>query len=91
MPTYDYQCLECGKNFDVFQKMSDELLKECPDCKGKVNRLIGSGSGLIFKGSGFYATDYKRSPAKAKEAPCEAAKEGSCPNHMSCPKAKDIL
>lgn len=60
MPTYDYKCLECGDDFEVFQKMSDKFLSECPKCKGKVKRLIGSGMGLIFKGSGFYETDYKK-------------------------------
>ena len=60
MPTYEYQCLECGHKFEAFQSMSDELIKKCPACKGSVKRLIGSGSGLIFKGSGFYITDYKK-------------------------------
>lgn len=88
MPTYDYQCLKCGHSLEAFQKMSDERLKECPKCKGKLKRLIGAGSGLIFKGSGFYVTDYKN-PAPAKEAPCKAAKEGACPGSKNCPKAKE--
>lgn len=89
MPTYDYQCLKCENKFDVFQKMSDELLQECPKCKGKVKRLIGAGSGLIFKGSGFYATDYKSPAPAVKESPCQAAKEGSCPAAKTCQKAKE--
>lgn len=60
MPTYEYECLKCGETFDAFQKMSDEVLKKCPQCKGEVRRLIGAGCGLIFKGSGFYITDYKK-------------------------------
>ena len=60
MPTYEYKCLKCGYDFEAFQKMSDSPLEECPKCQGKVKKLIGFGSGLIFKGSGFYATDYKK-------------------------------
>jgi len=59
MPTYEYKCTECNHSFEVFQKMNDEVLSECPKCKGKVKRLIGAGAGPIFKGSGFYQTDYK--------------------------------
>ena len=58
MPTYEYQCLSCGYRFDTFQKMSDEPLKRCPKCEGEVKRLISGGTGIVFKGSGFYATDY---------------------------------
>ncbi len=61
MPTYDYRCLNCEKRFDVFQSMNDEPLNICPDCNGEVKRLIGAGAGAIFKGSGFYHTDYKNS------------------------------
>ncbi|MFO7821422.1 MAG: FmdB family zinc ribbon protein [Lentisphaeria bacterium] len=61
MPTYEYKCHECGDVFDVFQNMSDEPLKTCPECGGAVKRLIGSGAGIIFKGSGFYCTDYRSS------------------------------
>ena len=58
MPTYEYQCEDCGYKFEKFQKMSDELIKKCPKCSGSLKRLIGAGMGIIFKGSGFYATDY---------------------------------
>jgi putative FmdB family regulatory protein len=61
MPTYEYKCLECGHRFDAFQKMSDAPLEVCPECGGKVKRVIGAGAGIIFKGSGFYETDYKKS------------------------------
>ncbi len=59
MPTYEYKCTKCGHTFELFQKMSDNPVKECPQCKGLVKRLIGTGAGTIFKGSGFYITDYK--------------------------------
>ncbi len=59
MPTYEYECLKCGHVFDTFQKITDAPLKKCPKCKGKVKRRIGAGAGIIFKGSGFYATDYR--------------------------------
>ncbi len=61
MPTYDYECLACKHKFELFQMMSAKPIKKCPKCgKAKVKRLIGSGMGIIFKGSGFYETDYKR-------------------------------
>lgn len=75
MPTYEYSCLKCGKNFEVFQSMKDTALKECT-CgkKGKVRRNISGGAGLIFKGSGFYETDYKRSGASTQGAGKENVK-----------------
>ncbi len=60
MPTYDYKCLSCGYQFEYFQKMTDEPLKTCPKCGGEVKRLLGTGLPPIFKGSGFYETDYKK-------------------------------
>jgi len=59
MPTYDYKCTACNHVFEVFQNISAEPLTECPECKGNVSRVIHGGTGLIFKGSGFYLTDYK--------------------------------
>jgi putative FmdB family regulatory protein len=67
MPTYDYRCLKCKKKFEKTQSMKDEPLKRCIYCSGKVERLIGAGSGLIFKGSGFYQTDYKKAKAPTTE------------------------
>ena len=61
MPTYEYECQKCGHRFEEFQSMKDEPLKKCPVCKGKVKRLIGAGAGFLFKGSGFYTTDYRSS------------------------------
>ena len=83
MPTYEYECEKCGKHFEKFQNMSDEPLKHCPECGGTVRRLIGAGAGIIFKGSGFYETDYKRGSTRAprcgrdktccgRDVPCDA-------------------
>ncbi len=66
MPTYDYKCDACGHEFELFQKMTDPPAKVCPKCGGVVRRKIGSGAGLIFKGTGFYATDYRSSEYKTK-------------------------
>jgi putative FmdB family regulatory protein len=61
MPTYEYACTKCGHAFEAFQSMKDEPLKQCPKCrKQALKRLVGGGAGLIFKGSGFYITDYKK-------------------------------
>ncbi|MCH7730933.1 MAG: zinc ribbon domain-containing protein [Candidatus Marinimicrobia bacterium] len=67
MPTYEYKCNECGHIFEKLQSFADEPLKECPLCRGKIRRLIGGGAGLIFKGSGFYITDYKNAGDKSKK------------------------
>jgi putative FmdB family regulatory protein len=71
MPTYEYSCQKCGKNFDLFQPMKDAPIKYCR-CgkKGRVKRLGGTGAGIIFKGSGFYETDYRR-PTSKTEPPSE--------------------
>ncbi len=61
MPTYDYRCLSCKHKFELFQSMMEEPISTCPECGGEVKRLIGAGAGPIFKGSGFYQTDYKNS------------------------------
>ncbi len=68
MPTYDYKCSECNHTFEYFQPMSAEPLKECPKCKGTLKRIIGTGSGPIFKGSGFYQTDYKGKSQQSKKS-----------------------
>ena len=61
MPTYEYQCRKCGHQFEAFQSISAPPLKRCPECKGTVARMLTTGAGIIFKGSGFYQTDYKKS------------------------------
>jgi putative FmdB family regulatory protein len=68
MPTYQYECEHCQHSFEALQSMVEPRLKKCPQCgKSKLVRLIGSGSGMIFKGSGFYATDHrKKAPAGSK-------------------------
>lgn len=73
MPTYEYKCLKCDHRFELFQKMTADPVKECPVCGGEVKRLIGAGAGPIFKGSGFYQTDYKNksSNTSANSSPNE--------------------
>ena len=83
MPTYEYECPKCGK-FEKFQKMSDEPLAKCPKCKSKVIRLLGTGGGIIFKGSGFYQTDSKNKRSSAAK-PCDKPKSGGC---EGCPSNK---
>lgn len=74
MPTYDYKCLKCGHQFEVVQSMKDDRLTDCPleKCDGQVKRLLGTGAGIIFKGSGFYQTDY-RSDSYKKSAKADSA------------------
>ena len=83
MPTYEYKCTKCNYTFEAFQKMSEEPLKECPNCKGEVKRLIGKGAGPIFKGSGFYHTDYKNKPTKTSSGKEEEKKETKISNKES--------
>jgi len=83
MATYEYKCTKCGEVFEASQKMSDAPLEKCPKCDGPVERLISGGTGLIFKGSGFYITDYKKSGSKKeaeKESPKKETKEKSDPS-----------
>lgn len=76
MPTYEYQCHKCGHTFEEFQSIKAEPLQKCvkKGCRGKVRRLIGAGAGLLFKGSGFYITDYRSEGYK------KAAKAGDTPS-----------
>jgi putative FmdB family regulatory protein len=77
MPTYDYQCDACGHEFEKFQSITARPTRKCPACgKNKARRLIGIGAGVIFKGSGFYQTDYKNSGAKDKPAESKSSDSG---------------
>lgn len=76
MPTYDYECSACGHAFEKFQPITAKAIRKCPSCgKLKVRRLIGTGAGVIFKGSGFYQTDY-RSESYKKDAAKDKPKTG---------------
>tara|TARA_B100000809_G_scaffold252084_1_gene286352 strand:+ start:253 stop:579 length:327 start_codon:yes stop_codon:yes gene_type:complete len=75
MPTYEYKCTKCKHQFEAVQKMTDNPLARCPKCRCKIKRLIGAGAGVIFKGSGFYTTDY-RSDSYKKGAENEKKSSG---------------
>jgi putative FmdB family regulatory protein len=77
MPTYEYECTKCDHRFERFQGMTEEPLKRCPKCRCKVRRLIGTGGGIIFKGSGFYQTDYRSSGYQESVKKEKDAKTGS--------------
>jgi putative FmdB family regulatory protein len=77
MPTYDYRCARCEHAFEEFQSIKDDPLTRCPECgKKALERLIGAGAGIIFKGAGFYVTDYKRGGAAAASSPAGASSSG---------------
>ncbi|MCC7063063.1 MAG: zinc ribbon domain-containing protein [Planctomycetes bacterium] len=92
MPTYDYLCAACGHRFEEFQSMSAKALRKCPACKkSKLDRLIGAGAGVIFKGSGFYQTDYRPSSytadAKKDDSSPAPAPAGGCAPTCGTPNA----
>lgn len=84
MPTYEYECNVCNHKFEKFQSMTAEPDKICPVCGGEVRRLIGNGAGIIFKGSGFYANDYRKGSCPVDGGACEAAKPSSDDSGHSC-------
>jgi putative FmdB family regulatory protein len=86
MPTYEYECSSFGKNFEFFQSIKDEPIAECPECKGALKRLIGGGMGVIFKGSGFYSTDHKRSSASISTS--DSDKDTAAKNTPATTEAK---
>ena len=91
MPTYDYKCKKCSHTFEYFQTMSDAPLELCPECKGELRRLISGGSGLIFKGSGFYLTDYANkdsSKSKTKSDEDSTKKPEKDEKHSRCGRSK---
>ena len=80
MPTYEYECDKCKKHFDLFHSMTDTKVQKCPKCGGKTHRLISAGTGVIFKGTGFYETDYK------KKSGSDSSPKPSCPSDCKhCP------
>jgi len=81
MPTYEYRCEKCNHEFEAFQTISEPPVEKCPVCSGKVRRIISGGAGFLFKGSGFYITDYRSAEYKA------AAKK----DHAGESKAKDTV
>jgi putative FmdB family regulatory protein len=84
MPTYEYACTKCGHAFEAFQSMKDAPLKQCPKCrKAGLKRLVGGGAGLIFKGSGFYITDYKKKPGASQGGSKPAADKPAAPAKSS--------
>ncbi|MBT3291185.1 MAG: zinc ribbon domain-containing protein [Victivallales bacterium] len=99
MPTYEYKCLDCDRRSEAFQSMMDEPLATCGECGGKLKRLIGAGAGFLFKGNGFYATDYRSdsykaaakqdsSTASAASAPASDTKSGSDTKKSPTPKTE---
>ena len=92
MPTYEYECKSCSHSFEIFQAMSEQPIKDCPECGKEVRRLIFGGAGVIFKGSGFYVTDKGSGKSTAKTEPKTEAKQekavtSPCSN---CPKKNDV-
>ena len=78
MPTYDYECDACGHSWELFQKITDDAVKSCPECKKKkARRLFGTGAAVVFKGSGFYQTDYRSDSYKKGEKAAKDSKKDS--------------
>jgi putative FmdB family regulatory protein len=93
MPNYDYECQKCGKRSEVFQSMNDAKLTDCsePGCKGPIKRLLGTGGGIIFKGAGFYQTDYRSSSYQAgakAESTSSTPPAAAAPASAPAPAAK---
>ena len=79
MPTYEYECRQCGHAFERFQGINEAPIDTCPECGGSVRRLISSGGGLVFKGPGFYATDYRSGPTKRASGSSGSGSAGDGP------------
>lgn len=89
MPTYDYECDACGHKFEVYQGINDDKLKKCPECKKlKLRRLLGTGGAIMFKGSGFYQTDY-RSDSYKKAAAADKPSSDSSSSASSSSSSSD--
>jgi putative FmdB family regulatory protein len=101
MPTYDYKCRKCGHVFELFHSIKDDKPKRCPKCRGRADRMISAGAGILFKGSGFYITDYRsaqyKERAKQEKAGGSKSEGSSSPTKGSgdqgtkgsSPKSKD--
>ncbi|MCS6771052.1 MAG: zinc ribbon domain-containing protein [Kiritimatiellae bacterium] len=87
MPTYEYECKKCGVTFEKFQRISEKPLRRCPECRGSVSRKVGAGAGLLFKGSGFYITDY-RSENYKKSAKADSGGSADSSKSPSSPGGK---
>lgn len=89
MPTYEYACSQCGHEFEAFQSMKDEPLEICPECQRRsVKRKVGGGAGLIFKGSGFYITDYKKPAGGGEAKPAGSGESGGAAGKAESKPAK---
>lgn len=82
MPTYQYQCTECGEGLEAVQKFTDDALTECPNCGGRLKKVF-SAVGIVFKGSGFYRNDSRGSSTSTSPAPASASKPSSTPSTAS--------
>ncbi len=89
MPTYEYECLSCKHKFEILQSIMAKSMTECPKCGKKIRKLISSSGGFIFKGPGFYATDYKKTAKSSNSGDtttvtCPKIKDGcaGCPGHQ---------
>jgi putative FmdB family regulatory protein len=93
MPTYEYECEKCGHHFERFQSMTEPPVKRCPKCRCRVRRLFGTGAGILFKGSGFYETDYRSSEytekAKKDKPKAESSGDSSKDTKKSSSKKPD--
>jgi len=91
VPTYEYECRQCGHRFEKFQSMKDQPLQKCEKCGGELRRLIGTGAGILFKGSGFYQTDYRsdsyRKKAKSETGDSSPKKDGGSETKKKEPKS----
>ncbi len=86
MPTYEYACDKCNHSFERLQSITADAVKRCPKCRARVRRVIHGGAGLVFKGSGFYSTDYRgKKGGAAKDKTCEGAESAAC---EGCPNKK---
>lgn len=89
MPTYDYECDSCGHEWELFQKITDDAVKQCPACKKKkARRLFGTGAAIVFKGSGFYQTDYRSESYKKGQKAASDSKDKKSESKESSTKSE---